>query len=312
MRFSYQELQYAPFGKVLAITHGETEMYVSLDFGPRILRYALTGGENFMFEDQKGEIVEKGPAFDEVFYPGAYWRNYAGHRIWLTPESMPETYIPDNDPVSYEINGQTITFTPPAQKALAVQEQLVLTFLEDGSVEVNAKATNIGDKPATFGIWQVTVMCKNGLAVVPQNTCDTGLLHNRTMSLWPYCDMSDARVSWGKTLITLEQNPENTNAFKIGTRNCRGFSAYLCHNAMFVKRFACFEGVNYPDDGCNFEMYTNQHFLELESLGPLASVSPGDTISQSEYWSITPGVNRPAKNDFAALEKIVAELVEND
>ena len=311
MRFSYQEIQYEPFGKVLAITHGDTELYVSLDFGPRILRYALAGGGNFMFEDKAGEIVEKGPSFDKVFYPGAFWRTYGGHRIWLTPESMPETYIPDNDPVAYEVNGQTITFTPPAQKALALQEQLVLTFREDGSVEVTAKATNIGDKPAAFGIWQISVMCKNGLAVVPQNVNNTGLLHNRTMSLWPYCDMSDPRVTWGKTLITLEQDPNNTNAFKIGTSNNRGFAAYLCHNALFVKRFAYHKDLHYPDDGCNFEMYTNRHFLELESLGALGLVSPGDTISQSEVWSLTPNVARPEKNDFAALEKLVAELIEN-
>lgn len=309
MALSAKEISYGPFGRVLALTDGVTELYVTLDFGPRIIRYALVGGGNFMFEDGAGEIVEKGPAFDEYFYKGAYWRTYGGHRIWLTPEAKPETYYPDNDPVEYELSGEKVTFTPPPQKSNNVQERLILEYA-DGAVKVTAQATNIAETAQRFGVWQITVMCEDGLAVVPQNIDDTVLLSNRTMTLWPYCDMSDERVCWGKTLISLKQIPGYPNPFKFGTSNNRGFCAYLCHGAMFVKRFDWLDGVSYPDGGCNFETYTNKYMLELESLGGLNTVSPGDTLSQTEVWSITGGISAPGARDMAALEALVGEHIE--
>ncbi len=311
MALTYREQAYKTFGRVLAIENGDMELYVTLDVGPRIIRYALPGGENFMFEDVNAEIVEQSAAFDSHFYPGAYWRTYGGHRIWLTPEAKPDTYYPDNDPCTYTVNGNVITVTPPAQKASQVAERLVLTVPESGtSVVVRAEATNLADHPQTFGVWQISVMCPNGLAVVPQTLRDTGLLHNRRMSLWPYCEMNDARVYWGKTLFTLRQDPSADRPFKVGTSNERGFAAYLCHNAMFVKRLPFYADVPYPDDGCNFETYTNPQILELESLGKLAPVAPGDTVSSEEIWSLTPNVTAPDASDEAALAALLDDYIE--
>lgn len=311
MALTYREQAYKTFGRVLAIENGDMELYVTLDVGPRIIRYALPGGENFMFEDVNAEIVEQSAAFDDHFYPGAYWRTYGGHRIWLTPEAKPDTYYPDNDPCTYTVNGNVIAVTPPAQKASQVAERLVLTVPESGtSVVVRAEATNLADHPQTFGVWQISVMCPNGLAVVPQTLRDTGLLHNRRMSLWPYCEMNDARVYWGKTLFTLRQDPSADRPFKVGTSNERGFAAYLCHNAMFVKRMPFYADVPYPDDGCNFETYTNPKILELESLGKLAPVAPGDTVSSEEVWSLTPNVTAPDASDEAALAALLDEYIE--
>jgi 3-methyladenine DNA glycosylase AlkC len=42
----------------------------------------------------------------------------------------------------------------------------------------------------------------------------------------------------------------------------------------------------YPDFGCSFENFTNNEFLEIETLGPLTNVLPGKTIEQVEHWSL--------------------------
>ncbi len=48
---------------------------------------------------------------------------------------------------------------------------------------------------------------------------------------------------------------------------------------------------NYPDHGCNSESYCNDKFIELETLGPLDVVSPGQTVLHTEIWEIYEGLD---------------------
>ncbi len=47
--------------------------------------------------------------------------------------------------------------------------------------------------------------------------------------------------------------------------------------------------MTYPDFGCNCETYTAGTFIELESLGPLEVVAPGESVQHLERWSLFEG-----------------------
>jgi hypothetical protein len=64
---------------------------------------------------------------------------------------------------------------------------------------------------------------------------------------------------------------------------------YVLDDAVFVKQFARDPQANYPDGGCNCEMFTNQSMLEVETLGPLATLSPGQSVEHKENWAIFQG-----------------------
>ncbi len=49
--------------------------------------------------------------------------------------------------------------------------------------------------------------------------------------------------------------------------------------------------VFWPDSGCNFEINCDQCCLELESLGPLCKLVPGETVEHKEEWIILPEIN---------------------
>ena len=59
-------------------------------------------GKDRVYFATNREDLEDGK-YDEYYYESATWYIYGGHRLWLTPESSPETYYPDNDKVKYEI-----------------------------------------------------------------------------------------------------------------------------------------------------------------------------------------------------------------
>ena len=63
----------------------------------------------------------------------------------------------------------------------------------------------------------------------------------------------------------------------------------------------------YTDHGCNTEVYTEAAFFEVESLGPLVTLAPGQTASHKERWFLFSGVTIP--KDDAELEKTLAPII---
>jgi hypothetical protein len=55
-----------------------------------------------------------------------------------------------------------------------------------------------------------------------------------------------------------------------------------------VKRFAHDPHGQYPDGGATVEVYSSHEFLELEHLGPLTTIAPGEKIVFPEEWWLFP------------------------
>ena len=66
-------------------------------------------------------------------------------------------------------------------------------------------------------------------------------------------------------------------------------------------------GAAYPDLGSCFEIFTNGAMVELETLGPLASLAPGRTTTHVEYWGVFDGLPKPTTD--AAFSKSLAPAV---
>ena len=81
---------------------------------------------------------------------------------------------------------------------------------------------------------------------------------------------------------------------KIGYLNRAGWAAYLSGGVLFVKRWTPQPAAEHVDFGCNCESYCNDQFIEVETLGPLARLAPGETVTHVEEWELcgTEGVPR--------------------
>lgn len=301
---------YKAYGRVLCLSNGVIEAYVTLDVGPRIIRFGYVGGQNFMRDERSAFAPMEDKEFTNFFGAGTKWENFGGHRIWLSPESYPETYIPDSEPVEYELTENGAVFTPPACKPVGAAFRLELKLdADDANMQVNMQVKNIGDAEKRFAIWGLTVSAQNGTLIVPMNTNDTGLLSNRIISVWPYTDMSDSRIYWGKKYVTLRQDVNAETPIKLGfDLNCG--SAYYCLNGeVFCKHYDTeHPDAAYPDGGCSFETYTNDQFIEIESLGRLNNVKPGETVENTESWSL---MKQPCETDFrsdSSIDELLSKL----
>jgi len=282
---TFNETEYKNFGKCLEITNGTVDLLVTLDFGPRIIRYGLVGRENMFYEDIKRVNGYDLEDLKEMFGANAEWYLYGGHRLWISPE-MTESYFPDNNPVNYETDENSAVFTCEVQDVTGLQFTTVVTLQDEGTnVEVTHFIENSSGEPKTFAIWALTVLDRGGIEILPFNTKDTNLLPNRTIRAWPYTNFADHRLFMGDKFVSLKSD-RTDRKFKLGFDHQNGIAAYINKGMMFVKRFKHYTDGNYPDNGCSFETFTNQHFLECETLGELGPKSDGSIVKHSEIWSL--------------------------
>ncbi|MGN1058852.1 MAG: hypothetical protein ACI4QW_00350 [Clostridia bacterium] len=302
-----KEIEYASYGKCLEIENGLVRLIVTLDVGPRIIHFSLSGGKNIMFEDNERVFFKQDAALAEKFGDST-WFTYGGHRLWTSPEAFPRTYYPDNEPVACSLTEQGAIFTPPMQKWNQYTCALEIAMADNTpDVTVIHRVTNHAAWDVTLAPWGITVLASGGTEIIPQPTRDTGLLSNRLVALWPYAKMNDPRVTWGDRYITLRQDGVADKNCKLGITSQHGYAMYFKHGDLFIKRFTPVVDGSYPDGGMSFETYTNRLFLEMESLGELRTLAPEETAEHTERWSLyREALPNPSED---AIDQVVKKYV---
>jgi hypothetical protein len=279
-----EEIEYQGWKTAVRISNGTVDLVVSSEVGPRILFYGFRGGENEFHEIQE----HSGKGGDRIF------RVYGGHRLWVSPE-VARTYYPDNVPVSFQRQGIGFVLTAPPESeppGTNLRKEIEIELAETGSrVTVTHRIRNLGRRATRMAPWALSVMAGGGKAILPLPPrapfSSDRLLPEGVLALWCYTDLADPRWRIGTKYIQLYQDGNSASKFKeqmIGIFNPLGWGAYFRNGHLFVKKANVETGSKYPDFGCNFELYTDPHSLELETLGPLRNLKPGETAEHTEHW----------------------------
>lgn len=277
------------------LSNGTVEVVVTTDVGPRIIRYALAGGENILAELPEG--VTKTVLGD--------WKAWGGHRLWHAPEGNPRSYAPDNAPVRFDVVGPgKVRLTQPVEAGTGIQKTMTVVLEAAGTrVTVTHALANGNLWEVELAPWALTIMRGGGTAIVPQEPYGKhaeNLLPVRPMVLWAYTDLSDPRFGIGPKYVRLRSDPARTEPQKIGIGNRQGWAAYAQGRDLFLKRFTYDGGARYPDYGSNVEVFTAGAFIELETLGPLVRLAPGGVAEHVEQWELFGNVDVGGTEDTLA------------
>ena len=277
-----------PAGNAILRFQGQTaELIVTLDVGPRVIRYAFPGAANVFVEmpEQLGGSGE------------TEWMIRGGHRFWTAPEAD-HSYELDNSPVEWRKFGENgAEILQPASKTLGLQKTLRIELLDGDLVRVTHLLANTGAKPLDLTPWALSVMAAGGMAVIPQprldlhptefpegrTTTPEDFLPNRELILWPFTNPTDGRYAFSEHFLRVSQDPAKP-ATKIGLKLATGWVAYQNGDYVFAKHFTYDPALPYPDLGANFELFTNIKILELESLAPSLPLAPGAVREHVEHW----------------------------
>jgi hypothetical protein len=290
------------------MTNGEVELVVTGDIGPRIIRYGFVGSRN-LFKEFPSQIGKSGEST---------WQNRGGHRLWVAPEAPPAspiTYAADNFPVHIKLGRGTIVATPPLEREAGVQKQIVVKMASRGSgVEAIHRITNHNVWTIELAAWALSVMAPGGTGITglpPRGTHAEILAPTNPLVMWAFTDLSDKRWRFTRKYIILRQDPKVASPQKIGLFNKDTFGAYYLGNELFLKRYAADPAATYPDMGACYETFANDEVLELETLGPLTRLAPGETLEHVERWSLHKNVKIGKWTD-AELDKLLLPLLGPD
>jgi hypothetical protein len=156
------------------------------------------------------------------------------------------------------------------------------------------------------------MMAQGGMAITgfpPRGKHPVNLEATNPLTMWAYTDLSDPRWKFTKKYLMLRQDPNNSDAQKLGLFNPDTWAAYLLNGEAFVKRATADPGKTYTDFGCSFETFTNNEFLEIETLGPLTKVAPGQTVEHTERWGLFRNVKPSALTD-EELGRVLTPLLD--
>jgi hypothetical protein len=279
-----EEIEFGNWKKAFSVSNDAVQLVVSTEVGPRILFYGFRGEENEFHEIPH----HSGRGGDRIF------RVYGGHRLWVSPE-VARTYYADNFPVSVRRRGKSFVFTAPPESeppGTNLQKEIEIKLADAGpQVTVTHRIRNLGARATRMAPWALTMMAGGGKAILPlplrAPISAERLLPEGVLALWCYTDLADPRWRIGTNYIQLRQEWNSASKFKeqmTGIFNPHGWGVYFRNGHLFVKKAEAETGAKYPDFGCNFELYTDRHALELETLGPLRSLKPGETAEHEERW----------------------------
>ena len=272
------------------VSNGLVELIVTTDVGPRLIWFGFPG---------ENELAEF-PA-DLGRTGGNEFRLYGGHRLWHAPESKDRTYYPDNAPVALEPGTDGVRVIQPTETTTHIQKEMEVSLSpERPHVRILHRLRNHNLWAVELSVWALTAMAPGGIAVIPlppRGSHAEHLLPSSTLALWPYTDLSDQRLTWGRRYVLLRQDPNRAAPLKIGASVPDGWAAYARKDHLFIKTFRHVPGASYPDFGSSCETYTDGDMLELETLGPLTHVEPGDMLEHVENWFLWKGVPIPSGDD---------------
>jgi len=298
-----ERIAYKGWPNCYRLSNGLVDLVVTSDVGPRIIRYGFIGEDNefIEFTDDLGKTG------------GEEWHSFGGHRLWHAPEDQVRTYFPDNYPVQVRQYPKFLRVTQLTEPTTGIQKEIDIRLdPETSHVQVTHRLVNNNLWDVELAGWALSVMANGGVAILPlppRGEHPAQILPSSSLVLWAYTDLSDPRWTLGKHFILQRQHPRWPVAQKIGAPVPDGWVAYARAGHLMVKKFTYFADEVYPDQGCSVELFSRGDLSEMETLGPLVVLEPGEGVEHVEDWYLLKDVPQP-ESDSNVLQNVAPRIAE--
>ncbi|MES2692461.1 MAG: DUF4380 domain-containing protein [Verrucomicrobiota bacterium] len=274
-------IAYHGWSDALQLRNAQVEVVVVPAIG-RVMSFRFLDGENVFWDDRsldgkRGDSTGKewvNFGGDKTWpAPEAEWKNYTGQTKWMPPAAF------DSLPVTGRFHGSAIVLTSPVDPHYGVRTHRRIALATDAAtLTIETTYERVSGTPAKIGIWVITQFTEPVAVYVPipaRSQFPTGYFAFRD-NPWPQLTARDG-------LIRLTRDPKDNH--KLGSDADR--MLWVGEKALCLVSTPRIAGADYADRGATAEVYTNpdpKKYVELETLGPLATLKPGGRISQTNTY----------------------------
>lgn len=236
--------------------------------------------------------------------PTAPWTvahgSFGGDKTWPAPQSLwdwppPTAFDAAPNTASIDPSG-TVTLAAPMDSKLGLR---ALRRISLDPVEPVMRITTTYEKisgvPVIVSVWVITQL-RDPIAVF-MTTPEPSLFPTGANREWPApAEFLRRENGW----MRFTRNPaKSQKTGNDGTSLVWAGARHLLR--ITIPRVV---GADYPDAGCSVEIYGNEDpfpYVELETLGPLKTLRPGERLSATTSYQLAPRSPAPLEADVRAL-----------
>lgn len=253
---------------------------VDVTAGPRIVSARGATGEELLA--QLIPPVRVGPA------TGPRTDLHGGHRLWVAPEVPEMTYTCDDGPATLAVfDGGAVAADAGRPLARRLEVEAV-----GSTVRLRHVVTNTGDQALRLAPWAITQLRPGGTAYLPvgRRSPDVhGLQASGAIITWPYTRLEDPRIGLRDGVVTIDaagMTPD-TGPVKVGTDGTEPWMAYVVGDDVIIIRPPSRPPPGaFADLGATLQSYACHRFVELETVGALTHLLPGEDRVLEQRWSV--------------------------
>ena len=271
----------------VGLTTAKFRMIIVTGAGPRIAHFGKPRGRNLLFWDSEGK------------YGRGDWKMRGGHRVWCTrpgADEGEETYAADNAPCQVKMGRTSVTATAPVDPVTRLQRSLTIRVLDDASVAVECRVLNTSDMLWSGGLWALTCTVPTEASTygIPLGDgTDWDVFTMVTARRWAghTSRVNDPQISFTEDNLVIRPQGHEAKRFIQAPQGVIGLTD-TDERITFTKRAPYERNGVYPNN-TNIAFYVgpDNFMVELETMGPMQTVRPGESLIHAEVWKLEKPVN---------------------
>jgi len=246
-------------GAVETLESEHARVDVQISPNPRILTFYQPGQPNLLFSSH-----EKG---------------LQGLRTWyMEPGFSKASRRPANQPVQHVERGNhhlRLESEKDPETELQLTTEIFLSE-ESPTMKVRHGLLNGSDRTREIALWPLIMLPDAGNVEIPWE-------RNRTtynvLQYWPRVDPAYGGISVGEEGVFIDLSVIPERYMKLGTRSPKGRLMYHRDGVTLRSKIPEVSDAVYPEGNVSITVYhSGRGFAEMEHVGPLTSVPPGETL----------------------------------
>ncbi len=249
----------------------------------RIMDFRLDGGDNVIWQNES--MLGK-----ESIVTNSDWQNFGGVRLSVSPQAKwgwPPDPLLDRGACKADIISGVLNIKGEPAPVLGVRlDRAIWMDKKSSSLHLRYSMQNISSNAVSWGIWNIVQLKAGGkiLLPAPKDAKIWEATEKEGTGIWNPIKGGVFKFWRQENDMFVMQHTNQTS--KIFATSSDGWVAYVYGDTVYVLSFNANQNAKYPAGEGNAEVYTNGSYVELEHIGPLVNLAPGETTVLDEQWQM--------------------------